>query len=534
MKFIKVLLGIGLGLLLLFALAAFWGKRWINNNLESVINSGPDRKYNFNFDHVDVDLLKQEIVMFKVEITPLGVQEGVFVKGEVFQVLLNHVNLTKLIFSRALEIQDLSFIRPSFDIHIPKDSPDNQKPGSALQRLFGDILSRGEIRNFKLTEANALFLMGEEQIGSLTNLSILASDLATDSLKLNYPIPFDYQSIHIGIERIEYIMGNGQHFQTGKIEFDTDRQLLNMHSLSLLYPSGLKEASLKEKYQLDLIEFKLDSMILSGIETNSNLHSDLDIRARKLDLHGLLLEDFRNKSLPRPRDEVKPLFQGLLQQVTIPLKLDTLKLINASIVYGESIPGQSEIWKFHFDNLNGDLVKITTIPEFKKVYGHFDGKFEGKIKGSGNLTFNLQIPYDRDEFDMELNLTSFSLPKINEILKPIMNGEIISGDLVRLNLKMKADSLQSSNQFRFDYRDLKVELFQKGTEKKNKFTTTLANIALNTSNLPGEKRYQTANFNTRRNQYRGPFNLIWQSTKEGIIQIVPGGVAKEILNSSAK
>lgn len=118
-----------------------------------------------------------------------------------------------------------------------------------------------------------------------------------------------------------------------------------------------------------MIEFRLDSLIFSGIEANSNLYSNLDIRAQKLRVNGFFLEDFRNKNLSRPPDEVKPLFQGLLQKVNFPLKLDTLELTNCSIVYGESVPGKNEAWQFHLDNLNGILVNITTISEYQSVFG---------------------------------------------------------------------------------------------------------------------------------------------------------------------
>jgi hypothetical protein len=531
-KIFKIFIGIGLALLLLILAGIYWGKSWINNNLESVINTDPERKYNFNFDQVEVNLLKQGIVINSVKITPIGDQKGVFVQGEVDEVTLSQVNLLKLIFNKALEIQSLSFFQPRFDVHIPLESSHEERPAEALQGLFGDILSRGKIRNFQVKEANALFLVGEDELGSLHNLHILATELATDSLQLKYPIPFDFQKIYISIDSIDYILGNGQHFKVSEIDFDTNAQQLKMNSLSLIYPNGLEKASSEKEAQVDLIEFKLDSLVLSGIEATSNLYSDLNVRGSKLELNGLLLEDFRNKNLSRPPDEYKPLFQGLLQKINFPLKLDTLKLTNTAIIYGEMVAGKNEKWQFRLDNLNGNFVNISTIPEFQDAYGHLNGKFTGKIKGSGNLDFDLKIPYDRDEFDMNINFISFPLTKINEILKPIMNGEIISGNLAKLNLKIHADSIGSTNQFQFDYDDLKIELFQKGTEKKNKLTSTLANIALNTSNLPSEKRYLTADYTTVRNQYRGPFNLIWKSTKDGIMQIVPGGLAREILNSS--
>lgn len=534
MQFLKIFLGILLGLLLLIIVGVYWGKTWINNNLESVINADPDRQYNVNFTQVEVDLFKRAIRINEVKITPLGEQEGVFVEGEVDQVMFSQIRIFKLIFNNVLDLQELSFTQPDFIIHIPLENTAKEKPASALQALFGDILSRGKIRNFQLGQACAVIRVGEDQIGSLNNLNIEATELSTDSLKLNYPIPFDYQRIFISIDSMDYLMGNGQIFKVGAIKFDTEQQQLRMNSLSLRYPDGLRKASTQIDFQIDLIEFELDSLALSGIEANSNLYSDLNIRGHKLEIMGLFLEDLRNKNLPRPADEYKPLFQGMLQKVNFPLKLDTLKLTNTTIIYGESVEGKNEDWQFHLDNLNGDFVNITTIPEFQSAFGYLRGKFTGKIKGSGNLDFDLKIPYDRDAFELEANLTSFPLTKINEILKPIMNGEIITGDLARLNIKIKADSLRSTNQLQFDYTDLKIELYQKGTQEKNRVTSTLANIALNSSNLPGDKRYLTANYTTVRNQYRGPFNLIWKSTKEGIMQIVPGGLAREILNTSEK
>jgi hypothetical protein len=534
MKFLKILAVVVVFLLVLGAIGIYWGKSWINENLESVVNSNPDRKYDFKFDRIDVNLFAQVILINEVKITPFGEQEGVYIEGEVAHALLSQVDVLELILRRDLIVQDLSFSQPDFIIHIPLEDKTDHKPATALQGLFGDILSRGMIRNFQLGGASARMMLGEDQIGSLNNLNIVANELSTDSLKWNYPIPFDYERIFISIDSLDYIMGNGQKFKAGKIDFDTKNQQLKMNALSLKYPEGIQKASSKLEFQVDLIEFSLDSLILSGIEANSNLYSNLDIRARKLEVLGLFLEDFRNKELPRPSGEIKTLFQGMLGKVHIPLKLDSLKLTKGAIIYGESVPGKNQTWQFHLDNLNGDFVNITTISEYQSIFGHFHGKFTGQIEGNGKLNIDLMVPYAKDEFDMSIDFTSFKLPKVNEILKPIMNGEIVSGDLVRMNIKIHADSMRSTNQFRFDYSNLKIEMYKKDSRQKSKLMSTLANIAMNSNNMPGDKKYLTANYTTQRNRYRGPFHLIWSSVKQGIMTIVPGGLAKEFMKSSEK
>lgn len=534
MKVLKVL-GIGFAILMVLAsIGVYWGNNWVNQNLETIINSKPDRKYNFSFEKFDFDFFKRVILISDVHISPVGDQEGVFVQGHVSQVFLNKLNLRKLYLNREVDIKELKFSNPEFIIHIPLENPKKERAGQALQGFFGDILSRGGIENFELGNASARIVLGEEQVGTLSNFNIVATELRTDSLKWNYPIPFAYGRIFISIDSMDYKMANGQQFNVGKIGFDTQTQQLKLERISMKYPEGLIKASTQVEFQTDLIDFELDSMVFSGLEANSNLFSDIDIRARKLEITGLVLDDFRDKNLSRPKEEIKPLFQGLVNKISFPLKLDTLQIINSAITYSESVPGTNDIWKLRFDNLNGELVNITTIPELQSKYLHFDGKFTGKIENSGILDLTLQVPYDKDEFVMDANFSNFNLPKLNEILNPIMNGEILTGNLAKMNLKIHADQMKSTNNFRFDYTDLKIELFRKDSQKKNKLLSIVANIAINTSNMPGENRYMTIDYSTQRNRYRGPFHLFWKSTKEGIMQIVPGGAAKEILKSSEK
>ena len=534
MKILRVLAILVLLFLVTIGLGIYLGSKWIDSNLESVINSKPDRKYDFTFEKVEFNLLQRVILISDVKITPFGEQTGVFVEGQVAQAFLNKFNLGELFLERDLEIKELMFVQPEFVIHIPAENPKDEKAGEAMKSLFGDILSRGGIENFELGRASAVILLGGEQVGSFSNFNIKATELRTDSLKWHYPIPFDYGRIYMSLDSLDYLMGNGQLFKAGKIMFDTRSQQFKMTDLSLNYPEGIRKAASKQTLQTDLIEFKLDSMVFSGVEAKSNLYSDLDIRARKLELAGLVMEDFRNKSLPRPKDEINPLFQGMVKKINVPLKLDTLRITDAAIAYGESVPGKNEFWKININQLSGDLVNITTIPDYQSQHLHFDGKFTGKIEGSGNLAINLKVPYDKDEFEMEVDFTRFPMPKVNEILKPIMNGDIVSGDLVKMHLKIHGDPKKSTNTFRFDYTDLKIELFKKGTQKKNKILSTIANIAVNTSNLPGEKSYLTANYTVPRNPNRGPFFMIWQSTKEGMIKIVPGGAVKDILKTTEK
>ena len=535
MKALKILVIILVSLFVLGATAVFFGIKWVNNNLESVINANPERTYNIHFETVDFDYLKRVIIISEVKISAVGKQqEDVFVDGRVAQIQLNKLNVLRLFLNRELVMQELVFVEPLLVVYVPEENPEQQMPAEGLRNLFGDILSRGKIRNFRLGRASVQMMKNGDQIGTLSDLNILATELETDSLKWNNPIPFDYERIVISLDSLDHTLANGQIFHTGKVAFDTDVQEMSFVGLSLKYPNGARKASSEMEYQIDLIEFELDSMKFSGLEATSNLYSDPDVRAGKLEIIGLVLKDFRDKNLPRPQEDIKPLFQGMVKKIPFPLKLDTLSVLHSTVIYSEAVPDNGGFWEFHLDHLNGQFVNITTIPEYQAKLELFEGDFTAKINGGGSMTIDFDIPYAKDEFDLKVELTDFPLPNINELLNPIMNGEIVEGNLHTLYLDMHADSMKATNQLRFDYTDLKISLFKKDSQQKNKLMSSLANMLLQQSNMPGEKKYLRPEYITERNRYRGPFHLIWSSTKEGMMRTVPGGAAKAILKPENK
>jgi hypothetical protein len=102
----------------------------------------------------------------------------------------------------------------------------------------------------------------------------------------------------------------------------------------------------------------------------------------------------------------------------------------------------------------------------------------------------------------------------------------VSSGVVRdLTLNMEGSRYSSTNQMTFQYEDLKLELLSEDHSKK-KLVSTIANIFTSKSNLKTDRNYKNAVYKTDRNIYRGPFHLLWQSTKEGLVLIVPGDVAQ--------
>ncbi|GMQ24458.1 hypothetical protein Aoki45_11400 [Algoriphagus sp. oki45] len=530
-KAAKILIFIFLLIALALVGVGFYAETWVNSNLASIINSNPERKYDLNFERADLDLFGKKIKLENISIYPAKELPTSYIEGSMREAMLFNVDLMKLVFQKIGIIEKLEFIQPDFIVHHIPDSLNQYHSANSLQDLFGDLLARGEIRNFNLERASASLKEGDKEIGFLRNLSISVKGLATDSVLVKQLIPFQFDELQINMDSLFYGLKTDQNFHLGKAYFDSKTNKVKFENILFEYEKNLESVSKEMDFQRDLVNVKVDSLVFFGIEANTNFYSDLDIRADKLLVAGLDLIDFRNKAKPRPPAEIKPMFQGMIQRLDFPLKLDTLELNNGHISYSENVPQKGESWQIHWTKLNGHFINLTSIPEFQNSFGQFEAKILGEVKGEGKLDFNLRVPYEREEFYLDVTLSNFDMTTLNSTLKPIMNGDITSGQMHRLKMVIHASETQAKVDMIFDYQDLKVELFNKKGEKKNIISSTLANLALNQSNLPGDKKYLTPSYSIARNKTRGPFFLIWQSTKEGMMKIVPGGVARKLLEA---
>ena len=90
----------------------------------------------------------------------------------------------------------------------------------------------------------------------------------------------------------------------------------------------------------------------------------------------------------------------------------------------------------------------------------------------------------------------------------------------------------SENQLIFNYDELKITILNNKDKKSG--LTWLANPMLRLVNMAGQKNYRTGKYKAERNMYRGPFNMMWNSLKEGLLLIVPSTTAQKLAGGNKK
>jgi hypothetical protein len=237
----------------------------------------------------------------------------------------------------------------------------------------------------------------------------------------------------------------------------------------------------------------------------------------------MVLEDYRDKNKPRPEEPEKPLFEGMVEQIPFPIELDTIRISNAEIIYRELLPGNAEPGLLKFDQVSAEVLNFTSSDSLQvgEMTLHASALFNGVAK----MNLDFQVPYGKELFTLQASVQGFELSGINEILERMASVRVASGKVREMLLEMEVSRYRSSNRLTFQYEDLKLELLGEDHSKK-KLKSAVANLFSSKSNLSTDSNYKKAIYVTDRNIYRGPFNLIWESTKEGLLQIVPGDVVQ--------
>ncbi|MBN3583642.1 DUF748 domain-containing protein [Algoriphagus aestuarii] len=522
-------LGIALVVLLILGFAGtYYLEVWLGKRIPEVINANPDRNYDLLFEEIDIHLLRKGVELQTIMLVPLDDSLATKMNGSIRSIQMSGVDFLALIFNRKLEIGEIKLLEPAFRLVQRNRKSNANESSKAFQDLFQDLVSRGEIKNFYLEKGTAEMFMDKDSLyrfGQFTDLNIVAHGIESDSVLVKNVIPFKLKSIATSLKNLKIITDTNQELRIDQASYSSGENVGSLKGISLKFDDQLAGARSKSEFQKDLIELNVKEFRLSQIGTESTIYGNWSIFAKLATIDSLHLVDLRDKNLPRPEEPIKPLFEGMVEIIPFPIKLDTIHIVNSTISYQEIPAGSSNPFVLNFQNVNGHILNLVSNDSLQRD-GVLAVDVTSDLNGFAPVEMTIKVPYGTESFDLEAKVSGFDMTALNSIFEPLGKFRIESGTLRGLTLKMAAGVNGSSNQVNFDYENLKLEVFKSDGQKrsKNGILSSVANLLTSKENLPGSKNYKVSNHWTARNPYRAPFHLIWVSTKDGMMAIVPSGL----------
>lgn len=526
----KKIFFISVSIIGVIALVFFSAEYWIAYKIKNSLNTRESRNYDLVFEDVDVKLLLGKVDLNHILLVPLHDSLPFELEGSMDRMKMSNVKLLEYIFKKDIEIGELRLENPSFRL-IRKDSLTNVKQSSrAFQDVFGDIIRRGIIRNFVVEGGNAELLMKGDSLrrfGSFTDLTIYAEGIQTDSVLVTNMVPFQLEKIRTGVKNLRIRMSDKQEFRVGSVDFNFTEAYLSLQDISMEFDDEILDYSHQLDYQSDLFEIGIKEVRFDQLDTKSDVYGNWSVISQKMLIDSLVMVDLRNKNKIRVDEERKPMFAGMLSRIPFPLDIDTLQIKNSKITYIEVPNGNQTGGEIRFDNLNAKVTGLITIDSLQKQ-NQLIMDVNADFMGISPVMAHFKVPYNQEYFSLDLDVSRLNLPELNPILVPLANISITSGTMRSLKLNMDSRDNSAYSTVQFDYEDLKLEIRKSGQLRGHKHGTAsfLANIAIRSDNIPEKNNHRIARFHSTRNQYRGPFNFIWETTKTGLMDITPGGVVK--------
>jgi len=535
MKRIGIWALIILGTLFVIIKGLEWG---IESKFQDRINSNPDRTYNITYSDFDLDSFFRGVTLDNVNITPINTPSGNIIRGQVDYAAVNGLVWTDLLFGKRLNLDEIAFVQPEFEVILGADT-NRKTSGKGLQEMFGDILSRAELNSFQIKDGSVIMRnsISQDIKGEIKRINIMATEIETDSIKFKYIIPFEVGNLSVDIEGATFKPNDYTDISLGSLHYNLKDKEILLKEISLGYSIDWIEVSKCLGVQNDIIELNVKEIGIHQFEPSNDFYAQLDIVAKEVSVDELHIKLQRNKNISRPPDTRKQEFQGIINSIPIEFLLESLQISNSSVTYTELGVKKSESGSIKIQDINGSISGVTNMPEEQKSIGQLDAKLDASLLGKAEINVALVVPYNEETFSLAVAVGEMKMTNLNPTLKPLAGVETVSGQIKKIQFHMDAGPIKSRNTLVFDYANLNLKLIDeksKNKAKKKVLLTAIVNGAIRPTNLPSQKKYLTAKYQSSRNVYRSPINYIIQGLIQGFTRIVPRNLARKLLLKKGK
>ena len=533
----RLLVAIITVLVILVASQAF--KWYLSETVLDIINKNPNRKYQLTFNDLTINSFYSGFEISGIEIIPLK-KDSMEITGTIRNLQLHDVNWARLLTKNGLSIHNLTINSPVVKMKIDTtyhkvviDSARNQEKRRA-ERVVQDLLA-GFLVNFELNNLELVNMSlqsqkadGLETYFGFESLDISAYGIRLDSVSLKYIVPFQLDSIQVSINNAFYQLNPFYKAYIGGWDFNSSESRIKLESIGIELSSRWDSVSVDLGYQTDIFDIHIDSIVMNDLRYYGD-SNNIDIIGDKVTFYQPIINDYRNKNIPRKEEPVKPLFNKMIQSIPFPLSIDSLIIYNGSICYNEWPEGIDQPGKICFEKLN---VNVKSLHNQLIVDSTLECtvNIETSINDHIPIKAQILIPLNSyDHFRFRAKTDTFSMRELNNTLVPLAGMDVKSGQVNSLYIFMNVDENGAQCEFSMIYNDLNIEILD-DHHKKKALLSLLANTFIK-KNRKAKDTEHVVNYYTRRNPKRGPFNLIWNSTKGGLMNVLPSKTAKKVIES---
>ena len=511
---VKWLLTIGLVLFGSHAVIKFGAEAFLRKKLIEFAATGcavPDEREPFV---VQVDPLAGDVNILGLALLPdprCDSASAFRMEGRLDTLRISGLSLTRLLFSQTVSMDglllrvtrpSLAFSNDSLDAHLPAEVA--SEPWDLLIGSLSVQIGPGRVITTASDTITAtgqgLHLFGND-LHYEWNAQLSRSDLRAERLRCST----DSFALHFG---------NGYHLSFAELALDQDQGTLEVYGASVVQPQGQEQYSATLRYETDVIEARIDTLQIDGMDLSLGL-ADRVWSARRLSIPSGSITVLRDKTLPDGPYTFQPLLARLVRKFPLGSGIDTITLSNMDIRYRERADPSRGFAMIPFTGVSGSISGLRNV-ESDSAELFVRARCTSFKSTPVSLVLRSAVRDTMDRFSVYAVIGRLPFADLNPATGPLVDVRATQGVMDSLVYRMNADNRRASGKVIMSYDGLKV---QSGGRQRKQAMERVKTVLLNSFVRDADNKdlsYRVGEFSFERRKDRAVTNYLWSGLREGV------------------
>lgn len=535
--------------------AMFLSARWkpmLSEKIKAGVYNGSDHLYTIDFKSINLNVITGSLALRDVTLKANPsvydrLKKKSLAPAHVFDIKLKKLQITRAsiltaYFKKRLDINAIILDKPSIHVtfnKVPKPVKDNKEEKSLYEQISKTFKS-ARVHAIKINDADFSYINSgapKKTRNAIKHLDINVEDFLLDSLSKDDSSRFYYtKDISFQIAGYKSTTKDKMYnMRVDTIKGSTSSKKVSIKGLKLipLYDElafSRKYKVQKDRYNLNFNDIEFEGMDFASFNTDEKIH------ARAVTIGPAQVEVFMSRESPPPPglDKGQNYPHMALKRLNMPVIIDTVKLNQVDVKYGEYNPASKKTGSVSFKSINGTIVNVTNDSLRLTKNNHALANLNTLLMGNGkmNVKIDFNLTDQNGSFGYSGNLKSFNMKDLNPLSIALGLVEIESGNIQQLDFKANGNLRTASGTMNMLYIDLKVKLLSdnidgEGTKQKGFLSLLANNILIKDANPDKGEAPRKAVMSSTRLNSGSFFNLMWKTVFVGIKDIVGVGIVPE-------
>ncbi|MFH1159466.1 MAG: DUF748 domain-containing protein [bacterium] len=538
-KIIFWAIGILIGILITIgAVGYFYWSKLIKGTLEEAVKRGTNGLYRAEIGNLYYGIFDGDLYIHNFSLLPDTAVYNTLNKTDsappsLIMLQVNNLEITDIglkdaVFNRQARAAKIRIKLPELTIWRMKE-PVKEATGKPGDTLLSIPLPEGwdfiSIEEISLEEGTLKYI--DLTADTATEFCIPSFDIRILNLRIDStweedPRIYNTDNILITLRGIRQLTGNRMYAMNfGEIGLSTGKNTLLIKQFHLEPLFDKHDFSRKLGYQTDRMDIVVGSILLSGINLRELMQRKRFI-AGKLQVDGLVLDDYRDKRVSMRPDYKPPMPQDLIRKLKPYIRIDTLELTNGKATYSEQVV--DEPGTIFFDRIHATLTGLTNDSAWLAENRVSSLKGEAYLQGTGKLEAQVDFKFGdpKNRFTLSAFMSTFDLRQINPMLSKLLPAEVKSGRINKLVVpRINFTDHVATGRLTLYYENLKFILFDEKQTTWSGIKTEIINFVANDLTIPGRNPGANGKLRTgivyfQRDKHKSIINFIWKSILSGV------------------